>query len=345
LTPVHWLWIRYVSALLAIDDGGKGSSVTIPISASLPSTGCTKYSSFAALEQGDFEADLHFVRRVDPSVDFLRMRHIPGEVLDESDALQWAERTISLLKHIRNRYEMSKAPDNTAGGGENVLVWSRVETVASLFWTKIVSLLKAATDEDDEFVLVQAAFKSNFCPPQVARIVAAMYPQEMEIPDVGGRLALHHAARRPWHAWDWPREGTSDAANAQLLELESACLLRTAMALSPVDTAKQKDHAGYLPIHYAIPTFVRAFSSSGRSCTESPVTDTLELLNSFVQMNPDSLHEQDPSTGLYPFLQATAVATEEEKNCSSGSFPHEFSLSVVYLLLHENPSLVQSGIR
>lgn len=344
LTPVHWLWIRYVSALLAIDDGGRGGTVTIPMSASLPSAGCTKYSSFASLEQGDFEADLHFVRRVDPSVDFLRMRHIPGEVLDESDALQWAARTISLLQHIRERHTLSKSSD-CGNGDENVLVWSRVETVASLFWTKIVSLLKASTEEDGEFVLVQAAFKSDFCPPQVARIVAALYPQEMEVPDGGGRLPLHHAARRPWHAWDWPREGTSDAANAQLLELESACLLRTAMALSPVEAARQKDRSGYLPVHYAIPTFVRAFSSSGRSCTESPVTDVLELLSNFVQMNPESLHERDPRTGLFPFLQATAVATEEEKNCSSGSFPHEFSLSVVYLLLRENPSLVQSGVR
>eukprot|EP00980_Cylindrotheca_fusiformis_P015467 scaffold4347_cov117-Cylindrotheca_fusiformis.AAC.11 len=345
LTPVHWLWIRYVSTLLSIDDGGRGSSVTIPISTSLPSTGCTKYSSFASLEQGDFEADLHFVRKVDPSVDFLRMRHIPGEVVEECDALRWAGRTISLLEHVRERYTHSKRTNLVGSDDGSVLVWSRVEIVASLFWTKIVSLLKAATEDEGEFSLVHAAFKSDFCPPQVARIVAAMYPREMEIADAGGKMALHHAARRPWHAWDWPREGTSDAVNAQLLELESACFLRTAMTLSPIVAATQKDQSGSLPIHYAIPTFVRAFSSSGRSSTESPVTDTLELLNNFVQMNPDSLQERDPVTELYPYLQASAVATEEEKHCSSGSFPHEFSLSVVYVLLREDPSLVQSGIR
>jgi ankyrin repeat protein len=346
LTPVHWLWIRFVSTLLAIEDGGRGSSITPPISASLQNTGSNKYSEFAALEQGDFEADLHFVRRVDPSVDFLRMRHIPGEVLDESDALQWAERTVAILKYIRQRYEMSKSASNNEyhEDEEKFNAWTRIEAVAGLFWAKIVSLLKATSSADEEFSLVHAAFKNHSSLPQVARIVASMYPQEMETPDIHGKLPLHHAASRPWHAWDWPREGTSDSANAQLLELESACLLRTAMSLSSIDAAKRKDGYGRLPIHYAVPTFVRAFSSSARSSTESPVTETLDLVRCFVQMNPDSLTEPDPDTGLYPFLQATAMTTEEASNCTSGSFPEEFSLSIVYLLLHENPSLVQSGI-
>jgi hypothetical protein len=219
-----------------------------------------------------------------------------------------------------------------------------VETVASLFWTKVVSMLKAEATDQENFSLVQAAFKSQYCPPHVGRIVASMYPKEMEAADETGMLVLHHAAVRPWHAWDWPRNTATDSANAQLLELESACLLRTAMELSPVSAAQQKDNMGRLPLHCAIPTFVRAFSSSGRSCTESSVTEILDLLSIFVKMNPDSLHQTDPDTGLYPFLQATAVATEEAET-SAGSFPEEFSLSAVYTLLHADPSIVQSGIR
>jgi hypothetical protein len=347
LTPVHWLWIRFVSTLLAIDDGGRGSTVTVPLERTLQSAGLCEYVSFASLEQGDFEADMQLVRRLDPSVDFLRMRYIPAEVLDESDALQWAERTVILLKHIRERCELSRAQTQD---GDNVIIWSREEAVAGLFWTKVVSVLKAASisnahDNSNEFSLVQTAFESICCPPPVAGIVASMYPGEMNIPDMNGRLPLHHAAKRAWHAWDWPREdGTSEAANAQLLQLESSCLLKTAMSLSPMEAAKHKDRFNCLPIHYAIPTFIRAFCSSGRSCTENPVIDILELVSYFVQMNPDSLHERDPRTGLFPFLQVSAIAAEEKNGASAGSFPDEFPLSMAYLLLRENPSLVKFGV-
>ena len=75
------------------------------------------------------------------------------------------------------------------------------------------------------------------------------------------------------------------------------------------------------------------------------MSDTLELVKKFIKMNPDSLSERDPDTDLCPFMQATAVATTEARNCSSGSFPEDFSLSVVYLLLRESPSLVQSAIK
>jgi hypothetical protein len=61
-------------------------------------------------------------------------------------------------------------------------------------------------------------------------------------------------------------------------------------------------------------------------------------------MNPDSLHECDPRTGLFPFLQASAVAAEAKSNSSTGSFPDELALSVVYQLLHQNPSLVKVGM-
>lgn len=343
LTPMHWLWIRFVSTLLAIDDVGRGNSASIPIKTSIMKTVCNKYSSFTFLEQGDFEADLQFVRRVDPSVDFLRMRHIPGEVLDDTDALNWAKRTTVILQHIRDRHQKFGCPMNSDKSDDEVL-WSRVETVTSLFWTKVVSMLKAAMGDQNGFSLVQAAFKSQCCPPPVGRIVASMYPAELDTTDENGMLVLHHAAVRPWHAWDWPRDGAADSANAQLLELESACLLRTAMELSPESAARQKDNAGRLPIHCAIPTLVRAFSSSGRSCTESSVTEILDLLSMFVKMNPDSLHQSDPNTGLYPFLQATAVATEASE-ASAGSFPEVFSLSAVYTLLQADPSLVKSGIR
>lgn len=342
LTPVHWLWIRFVSTLLAIDDGGRGSSVTVPLERNIQNEDLSDYLSFASLEQGDFEADMHLIRRLDPSVDFLRMRHIPAEVLDECEALQWAERTVSLLKHIRERFQRE-----IKDGGKPT-IWSREEAVAALFWTKVVSLLKAASGSSksgnqSDFSVVHTAFESTYCPPPVAGIVASMYHDEMISPDSNGMLPLHHAAKRAWHAWDWPREdGTSEGANAQLLQLESSSFLKTAMSLSPPEAAGYKDRFNCLPIHYAIPNFITAFCASGRSYSENPVTEILELVSYFVQMNPDSLQERDPTTGLFPFLQVTAVAAQKNK-VPSGSFPDEFPLSIVYLLLREAPSLVMSG--
>ncbi len=340
LTPVHWLWIRFVSTLLAIDDGGRGSATNIPLRRRENRPEVSDYVSFATLVQGDFEQDLALVRRLDPSVDFLRMRHIPNEVLEEEEAMYWAGKTTEILKHVRERYYAG------SGNSEGIMMFSRVEAVASLFWTKLVSMLEAIWSAGPEqngegFSVVHTAFKSISCPPPVAMIVAAMYPNELNMVDSEGRLPLHYAARRPWHAWDWPRQdGTNDSANAQVLEMESVFLLRTAISLSPQDAAKRKDKSGCLPIHYAIRTFIRAFCTSGRSYSSLLLAEVEELLKLFILLYPESLHEEDPKTGLLPFLQASAVATQTKHDCTPTSFPDELAISVVYQLLHENPSLV-----
>ena len=349
LTPLHWLWIRFVSTLLAIDDGGRTNAMTMPFLPSAQEDTSTRYNAFASLQQGNFEADLQLMRRIDPSVDFLRMRHIPIEVLGEADALEWAERSVGILEHVKRRYETIK--DEQQAIGDASIIWTRSEAVSCLFWTKVVSMLSAVSAAgigEIEFSLVHNAFSTPSCPPPVARIVASLFPDEMMKPDQNGQLPLHLAASRAWHAWDWPREdGTSESANALLLRIESASLLRTAMSLSPIEAARHKDKRNYLPLHYAISTFTKACSLSCRSCRENPIEDMLELISGFVQMNPDSLHERDPKEGLYPFMQATHVATEARNNPPHGftvPFPDELPLSIVYALLRENPSLVKSGV-
>lgn len=338
LTPIHWLWIRLVSTLLSHEDGDRGGEISIPLRRR--DNDHDEYVSFATLIQGDFEQDLTLVRSLDPPVDFIRMRHIPNEVLDEAEALEYAEKTVEILSRVRERY-YNGTPDD-----EGMVTFSRTEAVASLFWTKLVSMLRSSWTArsglgNDGFSLVRAAFESPSCPPPVARIVAMMYPNEMSLPDQEGRLPLHHAAQRPWHAWDWPRQDeTSENANTRLLQMESAFLLRTAMSLSPLDASARKDDSQCLPIHHSVRTFVRACCSSGRLYSPLPVADFQELLHLFVQLNPDSLHEPDPITGLPPFLQAAAVATDTSRSCSSSSFPDELAVTVVYQLLHEDPALV-----
>ena len=59
-----------------------------------------------------------------------------------------------------------------------------------------------------------------------------------------------------------------------------------------------------------ISTCIQACCAGGRSACEDPLLEMFEILGYFVQLYPDSLDEQHPQTGLYPFLQASAEATE-----------------------------------
>ena len=354
----HWLWIRFVSTLLAIEDGRGNNNITVNINTTPQRANDDSEERqqrrpfrFSSLEQDNFEADLQLMRRIDPTVDFLRMRHIPTEVQEASEALQWAERSANVLKGVRDRLEArEQETEESDDDNENdtAVPLDRLEAITTLFWIKVVSLLKAVATNDQsdggDLHLVRTAFENGCCPPLVARIVALLYPTELSQPDADGRLALHYSAMRPWHAWEWPREdGTSDSAPSKLLNLESASLLRNAMSLSSVEAAKQADKFGRLPIHYMISTCIEACCASGRSCSEDPVLEMLEILGFFVKLNPTSLSVSDPKTKLLPFLQASAESTQAMKsnNSNASSIHDELPLSIVYLLLRQDPSLVQ----
>jgi len=360
LTPVHWLWIRFISTLLAIEDG-RGNSTTVSVNTTPTQVRENdddkrpQRFTFSSLEQDNFEADLQLMRRIDPTVDFLRMRHIPTEVQEAPEALQWAERSAAVLKSVRDRLENHASQENAESDNANennrdhAVTLNRLEAITTLFWIKVVSLLKAAAPKDcankGDLYLVRTAFENGCCPPLVARIAALLYPREFSQPDTNGRLALHYSAMRPWHAWEWPREdGTSDVASSKLLNLESASLLRNAMSLSSVVAAKQKDNIGCLPIHYMISTCIQACCASGRSCSEDPLMEMLEIIGYFVKLNPTSLSICDPRTRLLPYLQASAESTQAINNNSNASSKHdELPLSIVYLLLRQDPSLIKSA--
>mmetsp|Transcript_14792 Transcript_14792/g.34228 ORF Transcript_14792/g.34228 Transcript_14792/m.34228 type:complete len:706 (+) Transcript_14792:72-2189(+) len=366
LTPIHWLWIRFVSTLLAVEDG-RGNSITVPLRIRTSSqigdkknAGESLEFSFSSLEQDNFEADFMLLRKIDPTVDFLRMRHIPTEVQEASEALQWAEHSAAVLKGVRRRLESlvnqqedAERVKGDASNRDEVVVLTRLEAITTLFWIKVVSLLKAVAtgdndrhEENGDLSVVRTAFESGCCPPLVARIVALLLPNEFSQPDSSGRVALHYAAMRPWHAWEWPREdGTSESASSKLLNLESASLLRNAMSLSSVEAARHRDNVGRLPIHYMISTCIQACCASGRSCSEDPVIEMLEILGFFVKLNPVSLNVCDPVSGLLPFLQASAESTKAiNSNANASSIRDEFALSIVFLLLRQDPSLVRTEL-
>jgi len=355
-----------VSTLLAVEDG-RGNSITVPLRIRTSSqirdkknAGESLEFSFSSLEQDNFEADFMLLRKIDPTVDFLRMRHIPTEVQEASEALQWAEHSAAVLKGVRRRLESlvnqqedAERVKGDASNRDEVVVLTRLEAITTLFWIKVVSLLKAVAtgdndrrEENGDLSVVRTAFESGCCPPLVARIVALLLPNEFSQPDSSGRVALHYAAMRPWHAWEWPREdGTSESASSKLLNLESASLLRNAMSLSSVEAARHRDNVGRLPIHYMISTCIQACCASGRSCSEDPVIEMLEILGFFVKLNPVSLNVCDPVSGLLPFLQASAESTKAiNSNANASSIRDEFALSIVFLLLRQDPSLVRTEL-
>lgn len=333
LTPFHWLWIRFVGTILAVKEG-REATVTIRL-ATLPrqeeDSNTRRYRNFTSLEQGDSERDLQLIRRMDPPVDFLRMRHIPTEVQDDIQSLQWAERSAAMLQVIRERFQGLEA--------DVLSTWSRLEIVMSLFWTKTVSLLEAAQTASGEcpgqrFRLVHTAFGSPCCVPAVARIAATLFPDELSQVDANGRLPIHYAARRSWQVWDWPRaDGLTEPTAATVLQYESLRVLQTAIQLSSPLALRVSDKDGCLVLHLVIETFAAA-------CTKSPSTAStdvmLQVLDDLVRLFPESLQRRDGKTKLYPFLQAIALATDEtDKGC----------LSLAYTLLRNNPTLLSLAER
>ena len=337
LTPFHWLWIRFVSTMCAIDGDTRGvggdASITLRRNSLQLPYETNHYNDFTAIEQGDFEADLRNIRRLDPPVDFLRMRHIPPEVAESAPSLQWVNRCVEILGRLRERFK------NQAEGEEHT--WTRQEAVVGLFWTKVVSLLQASSTLGPNMPpLVHAAFASPCCLPPVARLAATLFPEELRTVDDRGRLPIHYAASRSWHAWDWPRgDNVNGQAAAKMLRGETLATLRTAVDMSPREALRVADRENRLVLHHAIETFVKScFQSAPRSTEDATKKDTLKLLRDLVALYPESLNRRDGTTKLYPFLQATAVATEQQTQRAYGQ--DELPLSITYALLRENPSVL-----
>lgn len=341
--PTHWLWVRYVSSLVALEDGGRGADDTILLDLpSQTSPNTSSYSEFASFEQGNLENDLLVIRRLDPSVDFLRMRHVPLDILGEKDSRRWAARTAELLEGVRDRHAQVVARSRAEGDAPQQIVWKRQEAVASLFWTKLVSLLEASREAGvheqptGEQILVHTAFANACVLPAVVRLVAMLYPEEMHIPDERGRLPLHYAASREWHDLEWEQEDAETSARpSQLFEMETLASLRIAMELSHENAASVVDQDGRLPLHYMVDSFTRA---TNKRASDQSIQGMLDLMAAMVQLYPDALHKSDGKTKLCPGLQATAAATESTERTKS--FTPEVHLSIPFLLLRENPALI-----
>lgn len=356
LTPLHWLWIRFVSTLLSLDDRGETGAIQAELPAIRVFPGDFRFTQFWNLERGDFYADLTLIRRLDPPVDFLRMRHIPPELWECSAAnstARWAERAVDVLRLVKER----SLRRGDAEKDENDYEWTRQEAVTCLFWVKAVLLLKSAATtlreqqqetRSEPFSLLHAAFTIPACPPAIAHMACLLFgDDDLMVRDGQGRLPLHLAARRDWQTWDLRTEEQESAA-AQLLRGESLNTLRTAIAVSPTRATRVADGEGRLVLHHTIETFVRACSSRSSIMAQPAIASMLDVISDLLKLNPESLERRDGRTKLYPFMQATACATEQRAATASNGFPvpfpDEMPLSIVYMLLRENPSLVQSAL-
>ena len=334
LTPFHWLWIRFVSSLLALDDGGRGGDTILqfvdPYAPEL-----NRYVEYWSLEQNDFDLDLHLIRRMDPPVDFLRMRHIPPEVQDDDASFQYAARVFDVLNRLRETHTSRITAEGT--------VWTRQDVITSLFWNKVVSLLEALQEVAGDggprgtSILVHTAFAASCCVPAVAWVAAVLFPQELRLPDDQGRLPLHYAAARCWNIWDWPRDdGLNEPTAARLIQHEALGILQTAIDLSGPEAARVTDHDRRLALHHAVETFVHACTCSTRN-PAAATTEMIQSLSRLVDLYPESLMRRDGVSKLFPFLQATAVATELQDQLH----PQEvLPLSMTFLLLRQNPTIL-----
>ena len=196
-------------------------------------------------------------RRVDPPVDFIRMRHVPVDFLSAEGRIgRRAGGTLRKLSRSHSQ-NVGKAGSGSSGSGNSRPAMDEAtaaatrgcpyasdvsspynssiriatdiieEQATSLFWTKVVSLLRCAfsehliTDSDslvchstvkdgsnsdeaakDCFLLVHAAASTPGTPPSIARLASSLHPEQLSMQDARGRLPLHHAAMRKWH----PRE-------------------------------------------------------------------------------------------------------------------------------------------
>jgi hypothetical protein len=342
LTPLHWLWIRFVSTILSLDDGQRTTSVELEPMALSPEEQCD-YSKFWHVERGNFAQDLILIRRIDPPLDFLRMRHIPPELYDDTtgEYLRWAERCVEVLDDMRSR-ELEREPDPNDDGLEE---WSREEVVSCLFWVKVVQLLRAFSktlaSDDHDFHLVHTAMAAPSCPPPVAHMTSLMFPGELVVRDSKGRFPLHHAAKREWHCFDWKNEENDTAAH-KLLSGESLEVLKNAIRVTPSQVTRVVDDEGRLVLHYVIDTFVTAACSKNRlmSAHETVVESMLHVVKDLLFEHPASLERRDGITKLYPFQQAACAASNNE----SQQDLNEMHLSIVYMLLQENPLLISSAL-
>jgi hypothetical protein len=133
------------------------------------------------------------------------------------------------------------------------------------------------------------------------------------------------------------------------------------MASSPTTATKTFDSDGRLPLHCYIETLIKSvvqYEASSRDSARRILSNDdssksyiqenesfhsiIRPLRSMIHVYPDALECVDGKTNLYPFMQASAIGAESFLNHGEQKRSDNFTLSLVYTLLLEKPSILSA---
>jgi len=215
-------------------------------------------------------------------------------------------------------------------------------------------------DDDNHISMLHSACSSP-SPLAIVRLCVSLYPEQLLLRDSSGKLPLHHAACRVWDVREICRESSSASTGASntpnIILNESTKVLELVLNSSSPEAAGVLDHEGRLPFHHAIDSALkvvvdRQYGTNARmdrdrgmdGSDDEALFSVIHVLRSMIRMKPETIEAKDGRTGLYPFMQVSAGATENIARYDSVKKTNSVTLSLAYSLLLENPSLATVGL-
>ena len=252
----------------------------------------------------------------------------------------------------------------------------REEQVISLFWAKVTSLLQAAAM--GSIVGIETAMTSpdliehidfgkiymlhtscsSPCPAAIVKLCLELCHEQVREKDSSGKLPLHHVAMREID----PRElsilskakiaSINRSASNNVIKSETARVLDMVLHSSPLDAAQTFDSEKRLPLHYMIDSVITGavqrslnmnLGEEGHEKRRKEAFDAcFKPLKSLIDAYPEALETLDGQTQLFPIMQASSAAYESFCKAGARTTSNKISLSIVFSLLLEKPSIVSA---
>ncbi len=214
------------------------------------------------------------------------------------------------------------------------------------------------------------------CPFSVVRLCLELYPEQLMEKDASGKLPLHHAALRSIDPRErsGPKNGNEEnegnnntfreseeggfvfvnnvariSSSNNIIERETVKVLELLISSSPSEAARTFDADKRLPLHCFIDTMMKSVvqfqttsfdeqnDQGGKNLSFYSVNPPLQ---SIINNYPDALECVDGKTNLFPFMQASAAAAESFLKCGKRKCSDNITLSIVYSMLLEKPSII-----
>ena len=322
LTPLDWVWIRHVldRAHLVGKSNSRddGDSDAESVAATLP----------------QFEPNRPYARRSIPSPFLQNWKDAAKEIELLSEAMNDNNKGTK-------RMRVGSFTNYRATTGA---LWERMSFMLPVAAREMYRLLEQSQDEISEEWPVYHAASYVPCPVPLLDLAFFYYPDQVQQKDPRGYLPIHYAASCPYHdtSFDLPESMTSTSGVSPYIRAQHQT---TFCDLSPIpkvikhypEAASIATPDGRLPLHIAL-EMIKDHQSTFRVACQSQVLTSISsqnnavpwevsrfIIRSFVEVNTTAFEQQDPQTGLYPFMQA-AVGDNAD-------------VDSVYSLLREHPSI------